>query len=123
MRRDGWVVFFFTKCLGVPSSLRVLLSSHLDSSPPLPFSPPLTPPYSRRYRMFVEEFKNSGGVWIMKPIGQAQGRGIFLFNKLSQISNWRSQNPPAAGGPLPSKPADGDEDGAPETYLAQVGGV
>lgn len=36
------------------------------------------------YRMFVEEFKRSGGTWIMKPIGKAQGQGIFLFNKLSQ---------------------------------------
>ncbi len=35
--------------------------------------------------MFVEEFKRSGGVWIMKPIGRAQGQGIFLFNKLSQV--------------------------------------
>lgn len=37
------------------------------------------------YRMFVEEFKKSGGTWIMKPIGKAQGAGIFLFNKLSQV--------------------------------------
>lgn len=37
------------------------------------------------YRMFVEEFKRSGGTWIMKPIGRAQGTGIFLFNKLSQV--------------------------------------
>jgi len=37
------------------------------------------------YRMFVEEFKRSGGTWIMKPIGKAQGAGIFLFNKLSQV--------------------------------------
>ena len=35
--------------------------------------------------MFVEEFKRSGGTWIMKPIGAAQGKGIFLFNKLSQV--------------------------------------
>jgi tubulin polyglutamylase TTLL9 len=35
--------------------------------------------------MFVEEFKRSGGTWIMKPIGRAQGQGIFLFNKLSQV--------------------------------------
>ena len=31
--------------------------------------------------MFVEEFKRSGGVWIMKPIGSAQvagGVGVFL---------------------------------------------
>ena len=25
----------------------------------------------------------------MKPIGKSQGKGIFLFNKLSQISDWR----------------------------------
>jgi tubulin polyglutamylase TTLL9 len=37
------------------------------------------------YRMLVEEFKRSGGTWIMKPIGRAQGQGIFLFNKLNQV--------------------------------------
>lgn len=42
----------------------------------------------REYSMFVEEFKRSGGVWIMKPIGSAQGRGIFLFSKLSDINQW-----------------------------------
>ncbi|CAM9533636.1 unnamed protein product, partial [Hapterophycus canaliculatus] len=45
------------------------------------------------YGMFVEEFKRSpGAVWIMKPIGKAQGRGIFLFNKLSQISDWKKDH-------------------------------
>ncbi|CAM9615612.1 unnamed protein product [Ectocarpus sp. 4 AP-2014] len=45
------------------------------------------------YGMFVEEFKRSpGAVWIMKPIGRAQGRGIFLFNKLSQISEWKKDH-------------------------------
>jgi tubulin polyglutamylase TTLL9 len=43
----------------------------------------------REYSMFVEEFKRSGGVWIMKPIGSAQGKGIFLFTRLSEISEWR----------------------------------
>ncbi len=46
---------------------------------------PLTYVVPSEYRMFVEEFKRSGGVWIMKPIGKAQGQGIFLFNKLSQV--------------------------------------
>ena len=41
------------------------------------------------YNLFVEEFKRSGGVWIMKPVGKAQGKGIFLFNKLNQISEWK----------------------------------
>lgn len=36
--------------------------------------------------MFQEEFKkNLGSVWIMKPAGRAQGKGIFLINKTSQI--------------------------------------
>eukprot|EP00357_Protocruzia_adherens_P036791 CAMPEP_0114979606 /NCGR_PEP_ID=MMETSP0216-20121206/4462_1 /TAXON_ID=223996 /ORGANISM="Protocruzia adherens, Strain Boccale" /LENGTH=437 /DNA_ID=CAMNT_0002340945 /DNA_START=29 /DNA_END=1342 /DNA_ORIENTATION=+ len=43
------------------------------------------------YSLFVEEFKKaSGSVWIMKPIGRAQGKGIFLFHKLSQISQWKN---------------------------------
>jgi hypothetical protein len=35
------------------------------------------------YGLFVEEFKNhpAGTIWIMKPTGSAQGKGIFLFNK------------------------------------------
>eukprot|EP00913_Durusdinium_trenchii_P022981 g21578.t1 len=44
------------------------------------------------YSMFVEEFKKqqaSGTIWIMKPVGKSQGRGIFLFDRLSQVSSWR----------------------------------
>ena len=51
---------------------------------------PLSFVLPREYAMFVEEFKRSGGVWIMKPIGSAQGRGIFLFSRLSEISEWRT---------------------------------
>lgn len=44
------------------------------------------------YALFVEEFKRfPGSVWIMKPIGSSQGKGIFLINKLSQISQWKSE--------------------------------
>jgi len=47
----------------------------------------------QEYGMFLEEFKRAGvgnsGRWIMKPIGKAQGRGIFLFDKLSDISEWK----------------------------------
>lgn len=45
------------------------------------------------YALFVEEFKkptHAGCAWIMKPIGKSQGKGIFLFNKLSQITQWKS---------------------------------
>lgn len=42
------------------------------------------------YSLFLEEFKKSpGAFWIMKPIARSQGKGIFLFNKLSQISEWK----------------------------------
>ncbi|SBS84508.1 ATP-dependent DNA helicase UvrD, putative (UvrD) [Plasmodium ovale curtisi] len=41
------------------------------------------------YNMFLEEFKKkSNCMWIMKPIGKSQGKGIFLFDKISQIREW-----------------------------------
>eukprot|EP00658_Telonema_sp_P-2_P054625 TRINITY_DN43458_c0_g1_i1.p1 TRINITY_DN43458_c0_g1~~TRINITY_DN43458_c0_g1_i1.p1 ORF type:complete len:461 (-),score=93.54 TRINITY_DN43458_c0_g1_i1:114-1496(-) len=37
------------------------------------------------------ERKSSGidNIWIMKPVGGRQGKGIFLFNKLCEISDWK----------------------------------
>jgi tubulin polyglutamylase TTLL1 len=35
------------------------------------------------YNIFVEEFKKyPNATWIMKPTARAQGKGIFLVNKL-----------------------------------------
>lgn len=45
------------------------------------------PPF-QDYNLFVEEFKESGGIWVMKPSGAAEGRGIFLFAKLSAVHGW-----------------------------------
>lgn len=44
------------------------------------------------YPLFKDEFsKNpSGTIWIMKPVGKSQGKGIFLFDKLSMVSEWKS---------------------------------
>jgi len=45
--------------------------------------------YTLDYSLFAEEFrKNPHMVWIMKPTNRAQGKGIFLINKLSQIKKW-----------------------------------
>ena len=56
---------------------------------------PLTYNLPGEYSIFHEKFKteaSSKALWIMKPIGKAQGRGIFLFNKISQISDWKSDH-------------------------------
>lgn len=50
---------------------------------------PTTFTLPREYAMFVEEFRKDVGPWIMKPVGLSQGKGIFLFDKLSQISEWK----------------------------------
>ena len=51
---------------------------------------PLTFCLPKEYSLFVEEFKKCNSrLWIMKPVGSAQGKGIFLFSKLSEISHWK----------------------------------
>ena len=70
----------------------------------------------QEHALFQEEFKrNSGGVWIMKPVGKAQGKGIFLINKLSQISNWK-KDPRLKGG---KSIANEDPEEGPEAYIVQ----
>ena len=45
---------------------------------------PLTFHMPSEFTMFVEEYKHSPGtMWIMKPAGKAQGRGIFLVSSLN----------------------------------------
>ncbi|XP_071959133.1 probable tubulin polyglutamylase TTLL9 isoform X2 [Antedon mediterranea] len=45
------------------------------------------------YHMFVDEFKKlPGSIWIMKPIAKSQGKGIFLFRKLKDITDWKKSD-------------------------------
>ena len=63
-----------------------------DTAVPSPVSSdfvPVTYMLPADYNLFVEEFRKSpSSTWIMKPCGKAQGKGIFLINKLSQIKKW-----------------------------------
>lgn len=45
-------------------------------------------PEVQDYSLFVEAFREAGGTWIMKPSGSAEGRGIFLFSRLSDVKAW-----------------------------------
>ncbi|KAF1335825.1 Tubulin-tyrosine ligase family, partial [Globisporangium splendens] len=64
------------------------------------------------YGTSLEEFKrNVGGRWIMNPIGKAQGCGIFLFDKLSEISDWKRDHTWKSDGGLAAKTS--------ETYIVQ----
>lgn len=53
---------------------------------------PTTFVFPENYSIFVEEFKrNPNTMWIMKPVGGAQGSGIFLVNKLQQLKRWANE--------------------------------
>ncbi|KAJ1502386.1 putative tubulin polyglutamylase ttll9 [Coelomomyces lativittatus] len=68
----------------------------------------------QEHALFQEEFKrHPGTVWIMKPVGKAQGRGIFLINKMSQVNGWRKDPRLMARGEN-GEPAEG-----PEAYIVQ----
>lgn len=44
------------------------------------------------YSLFLEEFKRQPtSIWIMKPNGKSQGKGVFIINKLQQIKKWAQQ--------------------------------
>ena len=69
---------------------------------------PLTFHMPSEFTMFVEEYKHSPGtMWIMKPAGKAQGRGIFLVTSLNQLYKWRNSL------------KGGEENSVDETYVCQ----
>jgi len=66
---------------------------------------PMTFTLPADYSLFAEEFrKNPNLVWIMKPTNRAQGKGIFLINKLSQVKKWSEKA--KVPGAIPSQQKD-----------------
>uniref|UniRef100_A0A0K0F259 Tubulin--tyrosine ligase-like protein 9 n=1 Tax=Strongyloides venezuelensis TaxID=75913 RepID=A0A0K0F259_STRVS len=55
------------------------------------------------WHIFVEEFKkyDNDTIWIMKPVAGAQGKGIFLFKKLKEITEWKRRDYASDSEPLP----------------------
>jgi len=50
---------------------------------------PLTFHLPQDYTIFCDEFRRGPELlWIMKPTCRAQGKGIFLVNKLAQLKKW-----------------------------------
>ena len=66
------------------------------------------------YGVFVEDFKRQADkpIWIAKPTGRAQGRGIFLFTDLREVKIWKKASENRG------KPKDDDEDDV-ENYVVQ----
>ena len=76
---------------------------------------PTTYELPSEYHMFVEQFKrNPGTIWIMKPAGKAQGKGIFLFRKLKDITDWKKEDYYHR-----DRDEDKNEKDPPETYVVQ----
>ena len=67
------------------------------------------------YPIFKEEFaKNPGWLWIAKPVAKSQGKGIFIFDKLASIADWRSDTRWK-----PDNPAVGSALISAEPYIVQ----
>ena len=63
--------------------------SEVAASAAVPDFIPTTYVLPSDYSLFVDTFKqHPSAAWIMKPTDKAQGTGIFLVNKLSQIKKW-----------------------------------
>ncbi|XP_020487991.1 probable tubulin polyglutamylase TTLL9 [Labrus bergylta] len=63
------------------------------------------------YHLFVEEFKRCpGSTWIMKPVAKSQGKGIFLFRKLKDITDWKKDG---------TRSEDQKDAAQVESYVAQ----
>ncbi|KAK9295516.1 hypothetical protein QLX08_010184 [Tetragonisca angustula] len=88
---------------------KLLLKSNKMDEAKLCDGMPLTYELPNDFRLFAEEYhKQPGSTWIVKPAGRSQGKGIFLFRKLKDLSEWCSKE---FGQQVETSP--------PETFIVQ----
>ena len=75
---------------------------------------PVTYLLPMEYGVFVEDFKRQADkpIWIAKPTGKAQGRGIFLFTDLRDVKLWKKASENRGN-------AKNDDDEDVENYVVQ----
>ncbi|XP_063716020.1 probable tubulin polyglutamylase TTLL9 [Symsagittifera roscoffensis] len=70
------------------------------------------------YHMFVEEFKkHPSATWIMKPAAKSQGKGIFLFRKLKDITDWKKNSVYKPASQQNHQDSQGEKEAQVETYV------
>ena len=76
---------------------------------------PVTYLLPMEYGVFVEDFKRQTDkpVWIAKPTGRSQGRGIFLFTDLKDVKVWKKASENRGN------PKNEDDDDDVENYVVQ----
>ncbi|XP_023287890.1 probable tubulin polyglutamylase TTLL9 [Orussus abietinus] len=78
-------------CRNLKRYKKLLLKSGKQKEAELCDCMPITFELPNEYRMLIEEYHKQGGTWIVKPAARSQGRGIFLFQKLRDLVDWKNK--------------------------------
>lgn len=59
----------------------------------------------------INNYRQQGATWIVKPAAKSRGKGIFLFRKLKNLAEWKSREEVKAASQQPGASI--------ETYIVQ----